>query len=134
MTDQELFSREAEFAEELCWIELEIKNRENRKFELTQLLNKCDSKRWIQANKVTLDDIQISSKSVANSIARKVPDNMPFFMDVHSFGQWMRENDIQTRYFEWNNRIYYRLEFFVTNRLPSNQWAHIKDVPGYVEI
>lgn len=134
MTDHELFAREHEFAKELSEIESQIAKLKKRKIELNQLLDKCQSKRWIRANNVTLDDITISDRSLANSIALKIPKDMPFFLVVNQFKDWMQENDIRTRYFEWNMHIYNRLEFYESNRLPSGRVARIEDVPGYVEI
>jgi len=133
VTDHELFAREHEFAKELSEIESQITKLNKREIELNQLLDKCQSKRWIRANNVTLDDITISG-SLADSIARKVPNDMPYFTVVNQFKDWMQKNDIRTRYFEWNKRIYNRLEFYESNRLPSRRVARIEDVPGYVEI
>jgi hypothetical protein len=57
---------------------------------------------------------------------------MPLFSDVWQFGKWMKENDIQTRYFEWNKCIYHRLEFLEKGSLPHGHAAKIEDCPGYL--
>lgn len=66
--------------------------------ELSRLEKDIESKLWIEANKVTRDQVEMSSG-----------DDKPTFGDVYTFGNWLKLNS-KKRFCEWNERIYFSAE------------------------
>lgn len=64
-------------------------------------LRKAKSVEFIRANGITKDQVELSDG-----------EGKPHFMIITSFIDWMKQNNCQKRWAEWNTRIYSTSELF----------------------
>lgn len=89
------------------------KDRESVERELRE----AKSKEWIRVNNVTHDKIRLSSGN-----------DVPWFIDIYSFSDWLNKHDVTIEFCEWNNRIYRTAS--VRQRLFSwDDCGHMNHVP-----
>jgi hypothetical protein len=98
-------------------VENEIANLEAKRRHHAEKLRAIKSLQWIRANEVTRDNIQFSSGV-----------GIPFFMMFADFAYWMRNNNNDKRFCEWNQAIYFRAEV-IDGILKSRTVGNIKDLP-----
>ena len=77
---------------------------------LNRQLADMESRAFIEANKITRADVEMSSG-----------DDKPWLGTVGEFGRWMRTHACSKRWAEWNGRIYFAADL-MANRMP--------DMPG----
>ena len=81
---------------------------------LRSQLRDAVSREWIAANGVTLEDVQLPWG-----------DDIPVFLTVYKFGDWMRSTGCKKRWAEWNGALYSSAE------LMAGRMA--RDAPGLLE-
>lgn len=98
--------------QEIRPIEVEMKLLNNRLESLCRELRDEESKAFIAANNICVEDVQMSSG-----------EDIPWFGDIWTFTAWMKRK-LTHQWMEWNGRIYSTSDLF-NGRMP--------DVPGRVE-
>lgn len=78
-------------------------------------LKALKAQRWIAANNVTRDQVEMSDK-----------DDHPYFGTASDFGEWMKENS-HKRFYEWNTQIYFVSELHA-GRMDPNDTATLDDL------
>jgi hypothetical protein len=90
-------------------LEAEIRPLADRLQKLKRQKRKVDSRDFIAANRITLDDVEMS-----------IGDKKPWFETAWEFGKWLAGNSKKV-WAEWNGRIYLTSDL-VNGRMP--------DMPG----
>jgi len=102
----------ASLVRSIAAIEAEIQTLENQLQKLKHKKREADSRDFIVANRIILDDVEMSSG-----------DTKPWFGTVWEFGKWLAGNSEKV-WLEWNGRIY-RVTDIANGRMP--------DMPGEVD-
>jgi len=87
-----------------------------RRMVLFRRRDKLRSVAFIQANDITLDEVE-----------RSDGPGKPFFQTLLAFRDWMRKNVTNRRWFEWNGTIYSTAEL-LADRVDWNSPGRIEDV------
>jgi hypothetical protein len=102
----------ASLARDIAALKAEIQPLQDRLNKLARQKRDADSRDFIAANRITRDDVEMSSG-----------DKKPWFGTVWEFGEWLTENSKKV-WAEWNGRIYHAADL-VNGRMP--------DMPGEVD-
>ena len=73
-----------------------MKPLQERLRQLSEALSEGKSKRFIEVNNITLDDVQASEGK-----------GVPYFGELDCFIDWLRKNS-NKRFAEWNGGLYYQ--------------------------
>ncbi len=84
--------------------------------ELRKAKRELLSKRFIEKYKPTLDEVEMSSG-----------EGKPYFGHVWSFTHWMKENDTNKRFCEWNEIVYLTSEM-LQGRMSQTEFTTIEDI------
>ena len=83
-----------EVTTELAGIKDRMRQLTARRSELERERGTLESAAFIAANKITRNDVQMSSG-----------DDIPFHGNVAAFGKWLAETNCRKRWCEWNGDI-----------------------------
>lgn len=91
--------RSDELRKELDKVERELKPLIERRQRIQNALDDALSREWIAACKVTKDKVMTVKEAEESRGSR-------WFGDVWTFGKWLKENQCDKPWAEWNGRIY----------------------------
>ena len=111
--DMTLHDTERELAE----IKDKLKPLVEREAVLQRLQRHLLDVRWVAANKVTRDDVEMSEG-----------DDIPYFSQTSTFVEWMKKHPTNKRFVEWNSRVYFKSDF-LQGGLPYDSSAGLSEVP-----
>ena len=107
----------AAVTKELAEVNAAIAPLAQRRDGLNRELQRLKSLAFIDANSVTLDEIELSDG-----------DDKPDFGIICTFGEWMRRTGCRKRFCEWNGAIYFTAEV-MAGRMDPNAPGRVEDVP-----
>jgi len=87
---------------EIKTVERELAPLERRMQFLETERRRLESKRFIEVNGVTKDNLQISRG-----------DGIPHFGEVNDFIKWLKETKCKKRFCEWNGSILFTAELII---------------------
>lgn len=102
---------------EIAMIDEKLKPLQERRAALERELRRLRSVEFIRVNKVTRDQIEMSSG-----------DGKPYFGHFQSFGKWLDKTDCQKRFCEWNGEIHSTSEA-KQGRFYTHNPGRVEDVP-----
>lgn len=83
--------------------------------DLKAQIRRVEARNWLQDNWVTMDQVALSSG-----------DDRPWFGDVWSFAKWIKANEAEKRFAEWNTMIYFASDL-IAGRMPEAK-AYLSDL------
>ena len=100
-------------------LEAEIQPLSDRLQKLKRQKREVDSRDFIAANRITRDDVEMSSG-----------EKKPWFETVWEFGEWLAGNSKKV-WAEWNGTIYHAADL-VNGRMPDMpaETDHLQNVPS----
>ena len=115
----------ASLARCIAALEAEIQPLENQLQKLKRKKQEVDSRDFIAANRITLDDVEMSNG-----------DTKPWFGTVWEFGNWLAgkkwlAGDSAKVWLEWNGRIY-RVTDIANGRMPDTP-GEVAHLPNTIE-
>jgi hypothetical protein len=87
--------------------------------ELRRARRELLSKQFIEKYKPTLDEIEMSSG-----------EGKPYFGHVWAFTHWMKENNIDKRFCEWNEMVYLASDM-LQGRMSQTEFTAIEDIKRF---
>jgi hypothetical protein len=84
--------------------------------ELRKAKRELLSKRFIEKHKPTIGEVEMSSG-----------EGKPYFGHVWAFTHWMKENNIDKRFCEWNEIVYLTSEM-LQGRMSQTEFTTIEDI------
>lgn len=81
----------AEIEKQIAEHDAEIKTLTAKLWTLTGERTRLKSLAWIEANKVTLDQVELSKGS-----------DLPYFLSTRHFSKWLKAKPDRKRFCEWN--------------------------------
>jgi len=105
---------------ELQSIDDQMRPLRARAATLKNELRRLRSLAFIEANNVTIDDVELSSG-----------DGKPWFGHINSFAAWLRQNSTR-RFCEWNGQLYFTAEIIARRMDPNamGRMAELNDTPA----
>lgn len=104
--------------EERLKIAAELEPLQRRVRELQSIEDDLRSRNFIEVNKVTRDQLQLSKG-----------DGVPWFGYFKAFGDWLAATNSTKRFCEWNGRIYFTSEV-IAGRMEYDAPGRADDVPA----
>lgn len=101
---------------ELDSLSSQLKPLHERASQLQRQWRDLASKAFIAANKITRNDVEMSSG-----------DGKPWFNHVHAFVNWMKSQPTTKQFAEWNETIYFTTDL-LSGRMPPDMPATIRDL------
>jgi hypothetical protein len=112
-----MIPRVAAIDTQLADVDGRLSSLEDLQRSLTSERRKLLSQQFVEVTNVTLADVELSTG-----------EDRPYFTTFGEFGKWLKKNNIQRRYAEWNTLLYYTSDA-MAGRM-GESLAELEDVPA----